>query len=161
MKSQTKKIIAILLAVCFISSLTAIAVSAKPTESKYQDVEWLISVVKYSKLIVEDCTKVQTDANNSDYSALSTDMQKTVNDIQKALDENAKYRVSPKYQKAQKEWKGGLYDYRSSFKYCIQVVNDAKKGTLNSKAMEKATQFIDAGEVHLKKAAALIEAGGK
>ncbi len=161
MKSQTKKIIAILLAVCFISSLTAIAVSAKPTEAKYQDVAWLKSVVKYSKLIVDDCEKVQTDVNNSDYSALSTDLQKTVNDMQKALDENAKYRVSPKYQKAQKEWKAGLYDYRSSFKYFIQGLNDAKKGTLNPKAMEKATRFIDAGGVHFMKASALIKAGGK
>ncbi len=47
MKSQIKKIIAVLLAVCFVSSLTAIAVSAQPTKVTYQDTAWLKSVAKY------------------------------------------------------------------------------------------------------------------
>jgi hypothetical protein len=142
----------------FISSLTAITVSAQPTEATNQDTAWLKYVFKYATLINNDLTNIGTAVNNADYSALSTASQKTIGDIQEALDKNGQYTVSTKYQKAQTEWVSALRDSKSTVNYFIRITNDAKKGTVDPKKIEKATCFSDAAAVHFYKAAALIKA---
>jgi hypothetical protein len=65
-------------------------------ESVSNDIEWGVNVQKHLTILKADYDNVLTDVNNSNYTALTVSAQSTITDTQKAIDENDRYKVSPK-----------------------------------------------------------------
>ena len=128
------------------------------TQTVYQDVEWAQSVQKYSSLISVDFTNTGKAANNLDCDILASGAQNIVDDTQKALDENSKYTISPKYQEAQKEWELALKDYNSAGKTMVEVANEGKAGNPDVDKINSATSLLDSGTGHMNRATALVKA---
>lgn len=121
------------------------------------DTAWQENFQKYSKLIKLDAENMQMDWTSSDRTGtvLKTDGKAIVNDTQKALDENNKSTISPKYQDAQNEYVLALNDYNSAGKSLIAMA-DGLTYPASGDAFENFYKRSDSGERHLKKAIALF-----
>jgi hypothetical protein len=141
---------------------TPSASSAQPTPSANsnqaadQDTEWFLYVAKYSPILTADFNDYSKATESSDYTLLETSGQKIIDDTQKALDENSKYKVSSQYQDAQKEWTAGLQDYNSAGKYIVSAANDGKAGNDNTENLQQAASLVVSGASHINKASDMI-----
>lgn len=131
--------------------------SADSTQGASADYEWLQHVAKYSPALTTDLNDYSKVIDSSDYTLMATSGQRIVDDMQMALDENSKYTVSSKYQKAQKEWTAGLKDYNSAGKYIVLTADDEKAGNASTENSQQASSFILSGSDHINKASELIK----
>ncbi len=120
--------------------------------SAYQDIQWGANVQKHLTVLKTDFDNVSSAANNSDYAALAINAQYIINDTQKAIEENDQYKVSPKLQEPQKEWRMALQDYNSAGQFLLKGANEAKRGSSGFENFQKAATLRNSGIVHLKKA---------
>lgn len=123
--------------------------------SAYQDIQWGANVQKHLTVLKADLDNVSSATNNSDYAALAIYTQRIINDTQKAIEENDQYSVSPKFHKAQKEWRMALQDYNSAGQFLLQGANEAKDGSGGVEKFQKAATLSNYGTAHLKKASEL------
>jgi hypothetical protein len=73
------------------------------------------------------------------------------------IKEDDYYKISPKYQEANKEWLAGLKDYSACGKHLHAASIDAQNGRVNEDDMKWATELRDSGTGHMKKTADLIK----
>jgi hypothetical protein len=132
----------------------------KAPESAAQDTAWKESLHNYSLLLKNDFENVGTNINdtkNTDYTTLAIIGQNTIDDSNKALDENNQYNLSAKYQDAQKEWVLALEDSKSAGKYMIMVADDGKKGNVNSENVQNVISFRNSAQARIKRTETLIQ----
>ena len=78
------------------------------------------SVKRHLTILKADYGNVSTAVNSSNYTALAISAQYIITDTQKAIEENDKYKVSPKLQNSQKEWRTALHDYNSAGTFLLK-----------------------------------------
>lgn len=132
--------------------------ASTPSGDSNQDTDWMLSTSSHMNIIKadqEDCNKA---IDSSDYSAVAKAGQKIVDDTQKALDDNSKFKLSTKAQEAQKEWTATLQDYNSAGKYMILAANDGQAGNSNTENSQQVSSLLLSGADHLNKMLKLIDA---
>jgi hypothetical protein len=127
-----------------------------PTAPAYDDAAWAQYVHRSIPLLKADFDNMRTSASNQDYTTLADYAQNMINDTQKAIDENAKYKTSPKCQEAQNEWGLGLKDYNSAGKFLILAANDGKTNSNDLTNVNKAKSLIVSGAGHINRASAFL-----
>ena len=125
--------------------------------SMYKNVEWGANVQKHLTILKTDFNNVSNAANNSDYTELATYTQYTINHTQKAIEENDQYKVSPKLQEAQKEWRMALHDYNSAGRFLQQGTNEMKSGNERFVNFKQAAALGNSGTFHLKRMSESLE----
>lgn len=126
-------------------------------ESAYQDVQWGLNVQKNMRVLKSDFDNISSATNKSDYNALAIAAQYEIDHTQNAIEENDQYKVSPKLQEPQKEWRAALQDYNSAGKFLLEGANEAKSGKSGLGGFQKAAALSSSGTVHLKKASETLE----
>lgn len=121
-------------------------------ESAYQDVQWGLNVQKNMRILKSDLDNISSATNKSDYDALAVAAEHIINDTQNAIEENDQYKVSPKLQGPQKEWRAALLDYNSAGKFLLEGANEAKSGRSGVGSFQKAVALSKSGTAHLKNA---------
>jgi hypothetical protein len=119
--------------------------------SMYKDVQWGANVQKHLTLLKTDFSNVSNAANNSNYVELTAYTQYTINHTQKAIEENDQYKVSPKLQEAQKEWRMTLQDYNSAGQFLLQGANETKSSNERFVNFKQAATLGNSGTSHLKR----------
>ena len=119
--------------------------------SMYKDVQWGANVQKHLTILKIDFSNVSNAANNSNYVELAAYIQYTINHTQKAIEENDQYKVSPKRQEAQKEWRMTLQDYNSAGQFLLQGVNETKSSNERFVNFKQAATLGNSGTSHLKR----------
>jgi hypothetical protein len=119
-------------------------------ESVSNDIEWGGNVQKHLTILKADYDNVSTAVNSSNYTELAVSAQSIITDTQKAIDENDKYKVSPRLQDAQKEWRTALQDYNSAGTFLLKGANEVKKNAGGLENLKKATTSFNSGIAHLK-----------
>lgn len=119
--------------------------------SIYKDVQWGGNVQKHLTILTTDFNNVSNAANNPNYAELATYTQYTINHTQKAIEENDQYKVSPKLQEAQKEWRLTLQDYNSAGQFLLQGANETKSGNERFVNFKQAATLSNSGTSHLKR----------
>lgn len=119
--------------------------------SMYKDVQWGANVQKHLTLLKTDFSNVSNAANNSNYVELAAYTQYTINHTQKAIEENDQYKVSPKLQEAQKEWRMTLQDYNSAGQFLLQGANETKSSNERFVNFKQAATLGNSGTSHLKR----------
>ena len=119
--------------------------------SMYKNVQWGTNVQKHLTVLKTDFNNVSNAANNSDYAELATYTQYTINHTQKAIEENDQYKVSPKLQEAQNEWRMALQDYNSAGQFMLQGTNETKSGNERFVNFKQAATLGNSGTSHLKR----------
>jgi len=125
--------------------------------SMYKNVEWGANVQKHLTILKTDFNNVSNAANNSNYAELATYTQYTINHTQKAIEENDQYKVSPKLQEAQKEWRMALQDYNSAGQFLLQGTNEMKSGNERFVNFKQAAALGNSGTSHLKRMSESLE----
>jgi hypothetical protein len=119
--------------------------------SMYKDVQWGANVQKHLTLLKTDFSNVSNAENNSNYVELAAYTQYTINHTQKAIEENDQYKVSPKIQEAQKEWRMTLQDYNSAGQFLLQGANETKSSNERFVNFKQAATLGNSGTSHLKR----------
>ena len=120
------------------------------------DHAWIGSVAYYSKLLDNDFNEISVAMDQADYASLATVGQKIIDDTQKALENNSKYTVSPRFQEAQSEWMLCLTDLNYVGQYTILIANDLKAGITNPQNTEKWFSYSNSAIYHMNRAAELV-----
>jgi hypothetical protein len=121
-------------------------------ESAYQDVQWGLNVQKNLNVLKSDFDNISRAKNQSDYTALAVAAQYEIDHTQNAIEENDQYKVSPKLEEPQKEWRAALQDYNSAGTFLLEGANEAKSGRNGFSSFQKAAASSSSGTAHLKKA---------
>jgi hypothetical protein len=129
------------------------ASSPQPTQAVYQDAEWNASVHKQYAIMKTDFDAMATATNNSDTDAITKYGQNIMDDAKKAIEENDKYNLSPKFQDSQNKWRSALQDCNYAGQYWIMTAKDIKNGNITS------TNLTDIKNGDTTPAANLIKAG--
>lgn len=125
--------------------------------SAYQDIQWGLNVQKNMKVLKSDFDNISSAANKSDYTALATATQYEIDHTQNAIEENDQYKVSPKLQEPQKEWRAALQDYNYAGKFSLEGANEAKSSRSGFGSFQKAATLSSSGTAHLKKASEALQ----
>ena len=119
--------------------------------SIYKDVQWGANVQKHLAIIKSDFNNISKAANNSDYTELAAYTQYTINHTQKATEENDQYKVSPKLQEAQNEWRIALQDYNYAGQFLLQGANEMRSGNERLVKFKQAVALGNSGTSHIKR----------
>lgn len=130
-----------------------------PTKTTYQDAEWLLYVSNWCTVLGNDGSRISSAAKNLDFKELADVEISFVTHTQNALDENCKYRVSPKYQEAQNEWVLALTDYNTAGKGTYLGADAAIRGDYESFTayVNQATPLMTSGTQHMNNVGVLIQ----
>lgn len=84
---------------------------------EYDDQAWILYTIKYCDILSPEFTSASNSLSSLDFDTTLIYSQLIINDTNRALEENKKYHVSPKYQAAYQEWEASLQDYNQAGEY--------------------------------------------
>jgi hypothetical protein len=138
------------------------ASSPKPTDVvEYQDVDWINNAHMYGALIAVDYNSTEravSDKNNPDYDLLVNTGQNMINDSQNALNDNNKFKLSPKFADAQREWVSCLEDLNNAGNYLVMGAKAGKNGDLSllNDDVKKYVTYAHSSLAHMERCGTLI-----
>jgi hypothetical protein len=120
------------------------------------DKEWGRNALSHANSLKIDVDSISQSEKNSDYDSIISSGQTLVNDTQSALDDNAKYIVSPQYQDAQKEWGSTLQDLNSAGQATINLGKSGKAERSIFIDKVEETRFMLTAFAHFEKTRAYL-----
>jgi hypothetical protein len=130
---------------------------AIPT-ADYQDSAWLANMQQLSFLLDNDFESVSAVSSSNDLSPLTVFGRYLTYDAQRAINDNDRYKVSPKYQDAQKEWRLALQDYNLAGKLMVDTGDEVLNNTDATAYINQYTAYLNSGGKHANMSYALLKA---
>jgi hypothetical protein len=124
----------------------------------YQDSAWLANMQRFSSLLDNDFKSVSAVSSSDDFSPITVFGRYLIYDTQRAIDDNERYNVSPKYQDAQKEWRLAMQDYNLAGKIMVEAGGEALNNTDASAYVNQYTAYLNSGNKHANMSYALLKA---
>jgi hypothetical protein len=130
---------------------------AIPT-ADYQDSAWLANMQRFSSLLDNDFKSVSAVSSSDDLSPITVFGRYLIYDTQRAINDNDRYKVSPKYQDAQKAWRLALQDYTLAGKLMVETDDEVLNNTDTTAYVNQYTAYLNSGNKHANMSYALLKA---
>jgi len=111
----------------------------------YQDSAWLANMQLFSSLLDNDFKSVSAVSSSDDLSPITVFGRYLIYDTQRATNDNDMYKVSPKYQDAQKEWRLALQDYNLAGKLMVETGDEVLNNTDTTAYVNQYTAYLNFG----------------
>lgn len=139
--------------------VAAIPVQASGSTTTYQDAQWLTSMSRYTKILVNDMEGISEAATNSDFISLNIYASALYDDSIAATKESNKYNVSPALQPTKTEFNNALYYSKQASSNIILGINELNKGNADEaiRYINLATSYINKFTEHIENANSLLK----
>jgi len=97
-------------------------------------------------------------SRSDDLSPITVFGRYLIYDTQRATNDNDRYKVSPKYQDAQKEWRLALQDYNLAGKLMVETDDEVLNNTETTAYVNQYTAYLNSGNKHANMSYALLKA---
>ena len=97
-------------------------------------------------------------SSSDDLSPITVFGRYLIYDTQRATDDNDRYKVSPKYQDTQKEWRLALQNYNLAGKLMVETGDKVLNNTDATAYVNQYTAYLNSGNKHTNMSYALLKA---
>ena len=124
----------------------------------YQDSAWLANMQRFSSLLDNDFKSVSAVSSSDDLSPITVFGRYLIYDTQRATNDNDRYKLSQKYQDAQKEWRLALQNYNLAGKLMVETGDKVLNNTDATAYVNQYTAYLNSGNKHTNMSYALLKA---
>lgn len=123
-----------------------------------QDSAWLANMQQLSSLLDNDFKSISEVPSSGDLSPLTVFGRYLIYDTQRAIDDNDMFKVSSKYQGAQKEWRLAMQDYNFAGKLMVEAGDEVLNNADTTTYVSQYTAYLNSGNQHANRCYALVKA---